>query len=176
MKNYNFWKFIAIGGLAVNTVIIAVIAFQAFRPHPGPIPPIHPPNKGMGQHSSRASRLINELGFDKKQGQELKKLIRDDQSKVRQLFRSKHQLRMQLFEEESKAKQEELLDAIASKSRKIEAARIEHFIRIEKLCSDEQKRTFKQIKSKLFQGIGPRNARGSFPDRKHRGPRHMPPH
>lgn len=176
MKNYNFWKFIAIGGLAVNTVIIAVIAFQAFRPHPGPIPPIHPPNKGMGQHSSPASRLINELGFDKKQGQELKKLIRDDRSKVRQLFRSKHKLRMQLFEEESKAKQEELLDAIASKSREIEASRIEHFIRIEKICTDEQKRTFKQIKPKLFQGMGPKNNRRSFPNGKHPGPRHMPPH
>lgn len=137
--------------LNLGTLTFLFIGRGPVRPHGGP-----PHGKG-----GPAGFIIEELKFDEKQESAFNDLKKEHQGQMRMMedsIRVQRGLLPDLIVSGNRAKADSISIVISGYQRKIEMFTYDHFVQVQALCNEEQKKKFKNIIGDILKMMAPPKA------------------
>jgi protein CpxP len=159
MEKSKFLKVIIIFLLVLNlgTLIFLFLG----RKHGGH----HPHEKG--NHEGPANFIIEELKFDEKQQVQFEDLKKEHQNQMRSMedsMRTQRDLLPDVIIAGDDSKADSIASNISRYQKQIEIYTYQHFVKVFRMCNDEQKKKFKNIIDDILKMMGPK--KGGPPHRR----------
>jgi periplasmic protein CpxP/Spy len=152
MEKNRFLKIIIVGLLLVN---IGMLTFLFLGNKKGGRDHHHRGHMEEGP----AKFIIEELRFDEKQQDQFNELKKEHQSQMRQLqdsMKIQRELLPDIIIKGDNAMADSISNKIGRYQQQIEYLTYQHFVKVNGICNEEQKKKFKNIIQDILEMMGPR--------------------
>lgn len=139
MRKENIWKYLLLGLMLLNVILISSLMLQRGGKHPAP----------KQAFLEKASQLME---LDEMQAVEFKKLAKKHREEMRQIHENQRKEVIHYFESTEQESEAILLRIKEAESRKIETTSL-HFKEVKELLRDDQMEQFQQFKKRALRSI-----------------------